>query len=73
MRHYTYEYDADTQLLTVTWFDGENNEIISGSKLVRKGANIEAVARAFAEDLYLNNIDLFPEEEPDVPEEITEE
>jgi hypothetical protein len=72
MRHYNYEYNADTHELTVTWYDGENNEIISGYKLVGNHANIPVVARAFAEDLYLNNIDLFPEEEPDV-EDITEE
>lgn len=77
--HYEYEVreiNGGDFELTVTWFDKDNKEIISGTKLIKSDANAEAMAAAFANDLKENNIELFEDDfpdEPDIPDEVVEE
>lgn len=60
MTHYTYE--VEDNIITVKWWedDEETNLIVEGSKLIKEGADVEAVASAFADDLKQNNLDKFP-------------
>lgn len=70
MYHYEYEVSEDYEL-TVTWYNQDGEEIITGRKMIAPNANKIVAARLFANDLRYNNPELFPE--PDPEPEVTAE